>query len=116
MNWESIILGFIGGLGLFMFGMEFMGEGLQKAAGSKMKNILGVLTKNRLLSVLVGALVTALIQSSSATTVMVVGFVNVGLINLTQAAGIIMGANIGTTITSWIVAMGEWTKCTCNEY
>lgn len=110
MNWESIILGFIGGLGLFMFGMEFMGEGLQKAAGSKMKNILGVLTKNRLLSVLVGALVTALIQSSSATTVMVVGFVNVGLINLTQAAGIIMGANIGTTITSWIVAMGEWTK------
>ena len=93
-----------------MFGMEYMGDGLQKAAGSRMKNILGALTKNRLLGVLVGAGVTALIQSSSATTVMVVGFVNVGLLNLRQAVGVIMGANIGTTITSWIVALGEWTS------
>ena len=110
MDWANLILSFVGGFGLFMFGMEYMGDGLQKAAGSRMKNILGALTKNRLLGVLVGAGVTALIQSSSATTVMVVGFVNVGLLNLRQAVGVIMGANIGTTITSWIVALGEWTS------
>ncbi len=110
MDWTELILNFIGGFGLFMFGMEYMGDGLQKAAGSKMKNILAALTRNRLLGVLVGAGVTALIQSSSATTVMVVGFVNVGLLNLKQAVGVIMGANIGTTITSWIVALGEWTE------
>lgn len=109
MDWLNLFLSFIGGFGLFLFGMEYMGDGLQKAAGSKMRNVLGVLTRNRLLAVLVGAGVTALIQSSSATTVMVVGFVNVGLLNLTQAVGVIMGANIGTTITSWIVALGEWT-------
>lgn len=110
MDWSGLILGFFGGFGLFMFGMEYMGQGLQKTAGSRMKNILGALTRNRLLGVLVGAGVTALIQSSSATTVMVVGFVNVGLLSLRQAVGIIMGANVGTTITSWIVALGEWTK------
>lgn len=110
MDWSGLILGFLGGFGLFMFGMEYMGQGLQKTAGSRMKNILGALTRNRLLGVLVGAGVTALIQSSSATTVMVVGFVNVGLLSLRQAVGIIMGANVGTTITSWIVALGEWTK------
>lgn len=110
MDWMGLILDFLGGFGLFMFGMEFMGEGLQKAAGSRMKNILGALTRNRLLGILVGAGVTALIQSSSATTVMVVGFVNVGLLSLKQAVGVIMGANIGTTITSWIVALGEWTQ------
>lgn len=110
MDWTNLVLSFVGGFGLFLFGMEYMGDGLQKAAGSRMKNILGVLTKNRLLGVLVGAGVTALIQSSSATTVMVVGFVNVGLLNLRQAVGVIMGANIGTTITSWIVALGEWTS------
>lgn len=109
MDWLELFLGFVGGFGLFLFGMEYMGDGLQKAAGSRMKNILSVLTRNRLLGVLVGAGVTALIQSSSATTVMVVGFVNVGLLSLTQAVGVIMGANIGTTITSWIVALGEWT-------
>ena len=109
-NWLSIALGFLGGFGLFLFGMEYMGEGLQKAAGSKMKNLLGVLTNNRFLGVLVGAGVTALIQSSSATTVMIVGFVNAGLMSLTQAVGVIMGANIGTTITSWIVSLGEWTS------
>ena len=110
MDWLDLILSFLGGFGLFLFGMEYMGEGLQKAAGSRMKNILSALTRNRLLGVLVGAGVTALIQSSSATTVMVVGFVNVGLLSLRQAVGVIMGANIGTTITSWIVALGEWTQ------
>lgn len=110
MDWIDLILSFLGGFGLFLFGMEYMGDGLRKAAGSKMKNILGALTRNRLLGVIVGAGVTALIQSSSATTVMVVGFVNVGLLSLRQAVGVIMGANIGTTITSWIVALGEWTE------
>lgn len=109
MDWVQLFLSFLGGFGLFLFGMEYMGDGLQKAAGSKMKNILGALTRNRFLGVLVGAGVTALIQSSSATTVMVVGFVNVGLLSLNQAVGVIMGANIGTTITSWIVTLGQWT-------
>ncbi|WP_054742619.1 Na/Pi cotransporter family protein [Cellulosilyticum ruminicola] len=109
-DWVQIALGFLGGFGLFLFGMEYMGEGLQKVAGNKMKNLLGVLTSNRFLGVLVGAGITALIQSSSATTVMVVGFVNAGLMSLRQAVGVIMGANIGTTITAWIVALGEWTK------
>ncbi|MFW5652399.1 MAG: Na/Pi cotransporter family protein, partial [Acetivibrio ethanolgignens] len=84
-----------------------MADGLQKAAGNKMKSLLGILTGNRFLAVLVGALVTAIIQSSSATTVMVVGFVNAGLMDLTQAVGVIMGANIGTTITAWLVSMNE---------
>lgn len=108
-NWLNVALNFLGGFGLFLFGMEYMGEGLQKAAGSKMKNLLGALTSNPFLGVLVGALVTALIQSSSATTVMVVGFVNAGLMSLSQAVGVIMGANIGTTVTAWIVSLGEWT-------
>ena len=99
---------FIGGLGMFLYGMNVMADGLQKSAGSKMKNLLGFLTKNRLMGVLVGAGVTAVIQSSSATTVMVVGFVNAGLMELTQAVGVIMGANIGTTVTAWMVSMSEW--------
>ena len=102
------LFGFIGGLGMFLYGMNIMAEGLQKSAGNKMKQLLGYLTNNRLLGVLVGALVTAIIQSSSATTVMVVGFVNAQIINLTQAAGVIMGANIGTTITAWLVSASEW--------
>lgn len=93
---------------MFLYGMNIMADGLQKAAGNKMKQLLGILTNNRLLAVIVGALVTAIIQSSSATTVMVVGFVNASLINLTQAVGVIMGANIGTTVTSWLVSMNEW--------
>ncbi|MDD2494098.1 MAG: Na/Pi cotransporter family protein [Tissierellia bacterium] len=101
----DIAINLIGGLGLFLFGMSYMGDGLQKAAGSKMKDILAALTKNRLMGVLVGTLVTGVIQSSSATTVMVVGFVNAGLMNLNQAAGIIMGANIGTTITAFLVSL-----------
>ncbi len=99
---------FIGGLGMFLYGMNIMADGLQKSAGKKMKQLLGFLTNNRLIAVIVGALVTGIIQSSSATTVMVVGFVNAGIINLTQAVGVIMGANIGTTITSWLVSMSEW--------
>ncbi len=99
---------FVGGLGMFLYGMNIMADGLQKSAGDKMKRLLGYLTNNRLLAVIFGALITAIIQSSSATTVMVVGFVNAGLMNLVQAVGVIMGANIGTTITSWIVSMNEW--------
>lgn len=104
----EMLFRFIGGLGLFLYGMNAMADGLQKSAGHKMQQLLGVLTRNRLLGVFIGAAVTAIIQSSSATTVMIVGFVNAGIINLTQAVGIIMGANIGTTITSWIVSMNEW--------
>lgn len=99
---------FIGGLGMFLYGMNVMADGLQKTADGKMKQLLGFLTNNRILGVVMGALITAIIQSSSATTVMVVGFVNAGIINLTQAVGVIMGANIGTTITSWLVSMNEW--------
>lgn len=102
------IFTFAGGLGMFIYGMNVMADGLQKAAGDKMKQLLGLLTNNRFLAAIVGALVTAIIQSSSATTVMVVGFVNAGIMNLTQAVGVIMGANIGTTVTSWLVSMNEW--------
>jgi phosphate:Na+ symporter len=94
----------IGGLGLFIYGMRLMGEGLEKAAGDKLKNLLELLTKNKFLGITVGILVTAIIQSSSATTVMVVGLVNAGLMNLNQAIGIIMGANIGTTMTAQLIA------------
>lgn len=104
----EMLFKFIGGLGMFLYGMHVMAEGLQKTAGGKMKKLLGILTNNRFLAVLVGAAVTAIIQSSSATTVMVVGFVNAGLLNLTQAVGVIMGANIGTTVTGWLVSMSEW--------
>ena len=101
----SIAIGVIGGLGLFLYGMQIMGAGLQKAAGKKLERIIEVLTTNRFMGVIVGMLVTGVIQSSSATTVMVVGFVNAGIMNLTQAVGVIMGANIGTTITGQIVSM-----------
>lgn len=107
MNDIEMLFKFAGGLGLFLYGMNIMADGLQKAAGNKMKSLLGILTGNRFPAVLVGALVTAIIQSSSATTVMVVGFVNAGLMDLTQAVGVIMGANIGTTITAWLVSMNE---------
>lgn len=108
MDWATILIGFCGGLGLFIYGMNIMAAGLQKAAGNKMKNILSVLTKNKLLGICLGAAVTAVIQSSSATTVMVVGFVNASLMNLNQAVSIIMGANIGTTVTGWLVSSSEW--------
>ncbi len=114
MEWEAIqqfifdMFALFGGFGMFIYGMHIMAEGLQKSAGNKMKNLLGILTNNRYVAVVVGALVTAIIQSSSASTVMVVGFVNAGLMTLVQATGVIMGANIGTTITSWIVSSAEW--------
>ncbi len=100
------ILTMIGGLCLFLFGMNLMGDGLERAAGSGLRNLLSKLTSNRFLGFLTGMAVTAVIQSSSATTVMVVGFVNSGLMNLGQAIGVIMGANIGTTVTAWILSLG----------
>ena len=101
---SSMVISMLGGLGLFLYGMKLMGEGIEKVAGSKMKTILEWCTKNRFIGVIVGTVFTAIIQSSSAATVMVVSFVNSGLMNLTQAVGVIMGANIGTTITAQIVA------------
>jgi len=101
----SMILSLLAGLGMFLFGIKQMGDGLEQAAGPKMKRLLEVLTKNKLLAVLVGALVTGVIQSSSATTVMVVGFVNAGLLELSRAIGVIMGANIGTTVTSLMLSV-----------
>ncbi|MHB8962781.1 MAG: Na/Pi cotransporter family protein [Saccharofermentanales bacterium] len=101
----TMIFTLFGGLAMFVYGMHQMGEGLQKVAGDKLKSILQMLTGNPLLGVLVGAVVTAIIQSSSATTVIVVGFVSAGLMTLPQAIGVIMGANIGTTMTAWIVAI-----------
>ena len=100
----EIILGLMGGLGLFLYGMRLMSDSLEKAAGAKMRSILEFFTKTPLRGILVGTLFTAIIQSSSAATVMVVSFVNSGLMNLYQAAGVIMGANIGTTITSQLIA------------
>ncbi|NLP16002.1 MAG: Na/Pi cotransporter family protein [Clostridiales bacterium] len=106
----EVIFVFAGGLGMFLFGMNMMGDGLQKTAGSRLKRLLGYLTNNKLMAVIVGALVTAIIQSSSATTVMMVGFVNAGIMQLGQTVGVIMGANIGTTVTAWLVSMGEWSS------
>ncbi len=99
------LLNLIGGLSLFLYGMNIMGSGLSKMAGGKLESILERLTSKRIFAVLLGAGVTAIIQSSSATTVMVVGFVNSGIMHLSQAVGVIMGANIGTTVTSWILSL-----------
>lgn len=101
------ILALFGGLGMFLFGMNTMSTGLERAAGDKLRSIMQRVTGNLIKSVLLGAIVAALTQSSSATTVMVVGFVNAGILTLTQAAGIIMGANIGTTITAWILSLND---------
>ena len=99
------VLSFVGGLAMFLYGMSAMGDGLTKLSGGKLEYLLEKLTAKRIMAVLLGAGVTAVIQSSSATTVMVVGFVNSGIMKLNQAVGIIMGANIGTTITSWILSL-----------
>lgn len=99
-----MLFGLLGGLGLFLYGMKIMSEGLQKIAGDRMRRILGALSDNRLVGLLVGMSVTALIQSSTATTIMVVGFVNAGLMSLLQAIGVIIGANIGTTVTAQLIA------------
>ena len=101
----EMIFGTVGGLGLFLYGMIQMSEGLKKAAGTKLKNILESMTKNRIVACLVGAGITALIQSSSASTVMIVGFVNAGLLTLKQAISVIIGTNIGTTATAWLVSI-----------
>ena len=100
------VLTMVGGLCLFLFGMKIMGEALERAAGNSLRSLLGKLTTNRMLGFLTGMAVTAVIQSSSATTVMVVGFVNSGLLSLGQAINVIMGANVGTTVTSWILSLG----------
>ena len=96
----------VGGLCLFLFGMNVMGDGLERRAGNGLKALLGKLTNSRIKGFLTGLGVTAVIQSSSATTVMVVGFVNSGIMTLRQSIGVIMGANIGTTVTAWILSLG----------
>lgn len=98
---------FIGGVGMFLYGMKTMSDGLQKVAGPKLGNVLKLLTANKFTAIVVGAIVTVVIHSSAATTVMVVGFVNAGIMKLNDAVGMIMGANIGTTVTAWIVALAE---------
>ena len=104
-----MILSLIGGLALFLYGMQMMGDGLKKASGGKLEMILEKLTSNKLMAVLLGAGVTAVIQSSSATTVMVVGFVNSDIMPLSRAVGVILGANVGTTVTAWILSLTEIT-------
>ena len=104
LNPFNITMGLLGGLALFLYGMELMSDGLKKAAGEKMKLILAALSKNRFLGVLTGTVTTAIIQSSSVTTVLLVGFVSAGLMSLSQSVSIIFGANIGTTITAQIIA------------
>ena len=110
MDYWGILIPFVGGLGMFIYGMQIMAQGLENAAGNRMKSLLEALTKNKFFGVLLGTFITAVIQSSSATTVMVVGFVNAGIMNLNQAMGVIMGANIGTTATGWLVSSVEWAK------
>ena len=104
LDWAAMGMGLLGGLALFLYGMEQMSDALKAAAGEGMKGLLTRLTKNRVSAAITGALVTAVIQSSSVTTVLVVGFVSAGMMTLTQSVGVIMGANIGTTITAHIVA------------
>ena len=108
--YRSVIFGLLGGLGLLLYGMSLMGDGLQRAAGDRMRRVLEALTGKVWKGVIVGAAVTAAVQSSSATTVMLVSFVNAGMMTLNQAFGVIMGANIGTTITPQIIALRltEW--------
>ena len=100
----TVIFQALGGLGMFLFGMKIMSEGLQKVAGKKMRQILGWVSNNRLVGCGVGAMVTSIVQSSSATTVMLVSFVDAGLMTFTQAIGVILGANIGTTVTAQLIA------------
>ncbi|MDR1792290.1 MAG: Na/Pi cotransporter family protein [Bacteroidales bacterium] len=106
-NWEIIwfIIRLLGALALFLFGMKYMSEAMQRLAGEKLRNTLATFTSNRFKAILTGALITATVQSSSATTVMVVSFVNAGVLNLSNAIGVIMGANIGTTITAWLISL-----------
>lgn len=111
MNYIIRSFSFLGGLGMFLYGMQIMAGGLENLSGNRIKNLINSITTNHYKGIVVGAIVTALIQSSSATMVMVVGMVNAGIMSLSQAAGVIMGANIGTTVTAWFVSMSEWTAC-----
>ena len=119
MNSFEIFTGIFGGLGLFLYGMKLMSDGLENIAGEKLKSILEKITSNKIMGVLVGTIVTAIIQSSSAITVMVVSFVNAGLMTLGQATGVILGSNIGTTITTQMVSLNlasystniYWNRC-----
>ena len=104
-EWQAIIFQFLGGLGIFLFAIQFMGDALQKAAGDRLRSILDKFTTNPLMGVLVGIIVTVLIQSSSGTTVITVGLVSAGFMTLRQAIGVIMGANIGTTVTAFIIGL-----------
>jgi phosphate:Na+ symporter len=99
------VLSLLGALGFFIYGMKVMSEGIQKVAGAKMRSILSSMTSNRFKGVFTGFTITSLVQSSSATTVLVVSFVNAGLLSLTESIGVIMGANIGTTITAWLISI-----------
>ena len=99
------LLQLIGALGFFIFGMKIMSDGIQKATGSRLRGILKSMTSNRFLGITTGFLITALLQSSSATTVMIVSFVNAGLLTLIESIGVIMGANIGTTVTAWLISV-----------
>ena len=101
----ALILEILGSLGVFLFGMKVLSEGIQKTAGERMRKIMATMTKNRISGVGTGFITTCLLQSSSATTVIVVSFVNVGLLTLIESIGVIMGANLGTTITAWIIAL-----------
>ena len=103
-HWGFLVMGLFGGLSLFLYGMDKMSDGLKKVAGSQMRNILATLTQNRIVALVVGAFVTMVIQSSSATTVMLVSFVQAELMTYAQSIGIILGANIGTTVTAQLVA------------
>lgn len=105
MDWQSMLFEFLGGLGLFLFAIKYMGDGLQKAAGDRLRELIDRFTTNPLMGVLVGIVVTVLIQSSSGTTVIVVGLVSAGFMTLRQAIGVIMGANIGTTVTAFIIGL-----------
>ena len=105
-NWPLILAG----LGLFLFGIDYMGDGLKSYAGDKLKDIIDKYTSSPVKGILIGALVTCLIQSSSGTTALTIGLIRSGLMNLNQAVGIIMGANIGTTVTGWLVSSSEWAK------
>ncbi len=105
MDWQDVLFKFVGGLGIFLFGIKYMSDGLQKTAGDKMRNLLATYTSNPLLGVLVGIIVTILIQTSTGTTVMAIGLINAGLMTLRQGIGVILGANIGTTMTAFIVGI-----------
>ena len=115
MNVFGPIFELIGSLGFLLYGMKLMSDGVQKSAGEKLQRALAVLTGNRFMSLLTGLFVTMVIQSSGATTVMVVTFVNAGLMTLTQSVGVVFGANIGTTITAWIVSLSTFSPSVTNS-